>query len=158
MANQRFSDMELIAALNVHNGNVSRAAQELGVTRAAVIKRRKVIPDGVLSNTVEDFRLQRADTFARLQQIILQNVTEKKLKGASLAQLGTLFGIMYDKERLEKNLSTENIAHKQYTSLDKTDKEMLKELVEKRTLKKLETIHYEQNEEDVEVVESSVAN
>ena len=143
MANQKFSDMELIAALNMHNGNVSRAAQELGVTRAAVIKRRKVIPEGVLAPTITEFRSQRADVFARLQQILLQHITEKKLKGASLAQIGTLFGIMYDKERLEKNLSTENIAHNQYKTLTAADREMIKEIVKSRTESKLKEIVYD---------------
>ena len=74
MADQKFSDMEMIAALNLHNGNVSRAAQELGVTRAAIIKRKKVIPEGVLAPTITEFRSQRADVFARLQQILLQHI------------------------------------------------------------------------------------
>jgi len=143
MADQKFSDMELIAALNLHNGNVSRAAQELGVTRAAVIKRKKVIPVGVLAPTITEFRSQRADVFARLQQILLQHITEKKLKGASLAQIGTLFGIMYDKERLEKNLSTENIAHNQYKTLTAADREMIKEIVKSRTESKLKEIVYD---------------
>ena len=137
MGKQKFDDAELIAALNLHNNNVSRTADELGVTRAAVIKRRNTLPDGVIAKTVEEFRTRRADTFARLQQILLQHITPKKLKGASLAQIGTLFGIMYDKERLEKNLSTENIAHNHYEQLDTIDKAMLKELVERRTQKKL---------------------
>ena len=137
--------MELIAALNIHNGNVSRAAQELGVTRAAVIKRKKVIPEGVLAPTVEEFRHQRADVFARLQQILLQHITVKKLKGASLAQIGTLFGIMYDKERLEKNLATEHIAHAHYGLLDDQDKKWMKELVSKRTEKKLKEIAYDED-------------
>jgi hypothetical protein len=143
MGRQKFDDMELIAALNMHNNNVSRAAQELGVTRAAVIKRRNTLPDGVIAKTVEEFRTRRADTFARLQQILLQQITPQKLKGASLAQIGTLFGIMYDKERLEKNLSTENIAHNHYEALDARDKAMLKELVERRSQKKLGDIKYD---------------
>jgi len=143
MANQRFSDMELIAALNLHNGNVSRAAQELGVTRAAVIKRKKVIPEGVLAPTITEFRSHRADVFARLQQILLQHITAKKLKNASLAQIGTLFGIMYDKERLEKNLSTENIAHNQYKTLTSADREMITDIVKKRTEQKLKEIVYD---------------
>jgi hypothetical protein len=146
MGKQKFDDMDMIAALNLHNGNISRAAQDLGVTRAAIIKRKKTLPDGVLAGTVTEFRTQRADTFARLQQILLQHITPKKLKGASLAQIGTLFGIMYDKERLEKNLSTENIAHNHYENLDTQDKAMLKELVNRRTQKKLGAIEYDEDE------------
>ena len=92
MPKQKFDDQELIAALTLHKGNVTYAAEELGVTRAAVIKRKKTIPDGVLAETVIEFRTQRADIFARLQQVLLQHITPAKLKGASLAQIGTLLG------------------------------------------------------------------
>ena len=145
MGVSKFDDMEMIAALNLQNGNISRAAQELGVTRAAIIKRKKSLPDGVLAPTVGEFRANRADVFARLQQILLQYITPKKLKGASLAQIGTLFGIMYDKERLEKNLATEHIAHAHYGLLDKEDKQWVKDLILRRTEKKIGEINYNEN-------------
>ena len=143
MGASKFNDMELIAALNLHNGNVSRAAQELGVTRAAVIKRKKTLPVGVLAPTIEEFRTQRADTFARFQQIILQFVTEKKLKDASLQQLGTLFGIMYDKERLEKGQATEHIAHAHYQQLDEKQMKALKDFSKTMVQQKMKEITYD---------------
>ena len=143
MGASKFNDMELIAALNIHNGNVSRAAQELGVTRAAVIKRKKTLPVGVLAPTIEEFRTQRADTFARFQQIILQFVTEKKLKDASLQQLGTLFGIMYDKERLEKGQATEHIAHAHYQQLDEKQMKALKDFSKTMVQQKMKEITYD---------------
>jgi hypothetical protein len=143
MAKQKFDDFELIASLNMHNGNISRAAQELGVTRAAVIKRKAALPEGVIAPTIEEFRTQRADTFARLQQILLQHITPAKLKKASLAQIGTLFGIMYDKERLEKNLATEHIAHAHYEMLDDSQLAKIKQLATDLTEKKLKEISYD---------------
>ena len=143
MGVSKFTDLELIAALNVHNGNVSRAAKELGVTRAAIIKRKKVLPVGVIAPTIETFREQRADTFARFQQIILQYVTEKKLKGASLQQLGTLFGIMYDKERLERGQATEHIAHAHYQKLDDRQLKALKAFSKTMVEDKMRQISYD---------------
>jgi len=143
MANKKFTDLELIAALNLHNGNINRAAKELNVSRAAVIKRKKVLPDGVIAPTIQDFREQRADTFARLQQILLQYITPQKLKNASLAQIGTLFGIMYDKERLEKNLATEHIAHAHYQQLDQKQMAQIKDLAKQLTEDKLKAITYD---------------
>ena len=143
MPKQKFDDFELIAALNLHNGNISRAAQELGVTRAAVIKRKKTLPEGVIAPTISEFRTQRADTFARLQQILLQHITPAKLKGASLAQIGTLFGIMYDKERLERGQATEHIAHAHYEKLDETQLKALKEFSKTMVQDKLKAITYE---------------
>ena len=144
MGATKFTDIELIAALNVHNGNVTRAAKELNVTRAAVIKRKKLLPTGVIAPTIEEFRSQRADTFARFQQIILQYVTEKKLKGASLQQLGTLFGIMYDKERLERGQATEHIAHAHYEKLDENQMKALKEFSKTMVEDKMRRISYDE--------------
>ena len=143
MPKQKFDDFEMIAALNIHNGNISRAAQELGVTRAAIIKRKKHLPEGVIAPTISEFRMQRADTFARLQQILLQHITPAKLKGASLAQIGTLFGIMYDKERLERGQATEHIAHKHYESLDETQLKALKDFSKTMVEQKLREITYD---------------
>jgi hypothetical protein len=138
----KFTDIDLIAALNLHQGNVTRAAKDLGVTRQAVIKRKKLLPDGVIAPTIKEFRESRADTFARLQQILLQYITPEKLKGASLQQIGTLFGIMYDKERLEKNLATEHIAHAHYQMLDDSQMAKVKQLAKDLTQKKLTEIEY----------------
>jgi hypothetical protein len=143
MPKQKFDDFELIAALNIHNNNISRTAQELGVTRAAVIKRKRMLPEGVIAPTLKDFREQRADTFARLQQILLQHITPAKLKGASLAQIGTLFGIMYDKERLEKGQATEHIAHAHYEALDSKQLKALKEFSKAMVEQKMKAINYE---------------
>jgi hypothetical protein len=143
MANQKFDDFELIAALNLNNNNISRAAKELGVTRAAVIKRKRLLPDGVIAPTVREFREQRADTFSRLQQILLQHITPAKLKGASLAQIGTLFGIMYDKERLERGQATEHIAHSHYEQLDDNQLKALKEFSKAMVERKISEISYE---------------
>lgn len=139
----KFDDFEMIAALNLHNGNVSRAAKELGVTRAAIIKRKKTLPDGVIAPTIEEFRTQRADTFSRLQQILLQHITPAKLKGASLAQIGTLFGIMYDKERLERGQATEHIAHAHYEALDDKQLKALKDFSKTMVEQKMKAINYD---------------
>jgi len=144
MGATKFTDLELIAALNVHHDNVTRAAKELGVSRSAVIKRKKLLPKGVIAPTIQEFREQRADTFARFQQIILQYVTEKKLKGASLQQLGTLFGIMYDKERLERGQATEHIAHAHYELLDEKQLKALKEFSRTMIEDKMKRISYDE--------------
>jgi hypothetical protein len=143
MGKQKFNDFEMIAALNLHNGNISRTAQELGVTRAAIIKRKKTLPEGVIAPTIGEFRAQRADTFARLQQILLQHITPQKLKGASLAQIGTLFGIMYDKERLERGQVTEHIAHAQYECLEPGQLKALKEFSKSMVERKMKEITYD---------------
>jgi hypothetical protein len=143
MGNKRFTNTDLIVALNLHNGNVSRAAEELGVSRAAIIKRRKTLPAGCLTKDLKDFRQNRADIFAELQKMLLMYITPEKLAKASIQQIGTLFGIMYDKERLEQNLATEHIAHAHYEVLDDNTKRRLEQLTKELTAKKLAEVQYE---------------
>jgi hypothetical protein len=138
MANRKFDDLSLVAAWGRHRGNISAVAKELGVTRRAVRERKELLPDQLFTVTLEDFRQQRADILAEIQRIAMTHIMDaKKLKNASLQQLITLMAIAYDKERLEHNLSTENIAHAHYDSLDKDDKLALKELIKTRTTKAL---------------------
>ena len=143
MARQKFTDVDLIAALNMHQGHVAKAAKELGVSRAAIAKRMDKLPQGVLSPSMEDFRAKRADIFTDMQKIIMQYITPEKLKKASLQQLGTLFGIFYDKERLEKNLATEHIAHVHHKSLSTEDKTALQDMIKWMTDRKRQEITYD---------------
>ena len=146
---QKFSDIELVAAWGRLNGNISQVAQELGVTRRAVKVRKAKMPDALFAIDLKEFRQRRADLLAEIQRMAMLNLMdEKKMKNASLQQLITLMAIAYDKERLEQNLSTENIAHDQYHRLDAEDKEMLRALINKRTQKKLGEVRYDGTEAD----------
>ena len=141
---QKFSDVELVAAWGRHNGNISQVAQELGVTRRAVKARKEKMPDALFAVNLQEFRQRRADLLAEIQRMAMLNIMDaKKMKNASLQQLITLMAIAYDKERLEQNLSTENIAHDQYHRLDEEDRKMLRDLIGKRTEKKLKEVTYE---------------
>ena len=146
---QKFSDVELVAAWGRHNGNITQVAQELGVTRRAVKARKANMPDSLFAVNLNEFRQRRADILAEIQRMAMLNIMDnKKMKNASLQQLITLMAIAYDKERLEQNLSTENIAHDQYHRLDSEDKEMLRVLINKRTNKKLKEVTYDGREAD----------
>ncbi|MHA2068554.1 MAG: helix-turn-helix domain-containing protein [Candidatus Thorarchaeota archaeon] len=138
MAKRKFSDVDLIAALNISNNNVTQAAKILGVTPLAVRKRRNELPDGVLADKIDDFRTHRADTFAQMQQIILRYITPDKLRKSSLQQLGTLFGIFYDKERLETGKPTEQIAHAHLSKMHPDDMKLLKQMIQQKTQRRLE--------------------
>lgn len=144
MSKQKFTDIELIAALNIHAGSSTRAAEELGVTRDAVQKRKALLPKGALAMDLDTYKKTRADIFADFQRTLLQYVTPEKMKSASLQQIGTLFGIMYDKERLEKNLATEHIAHVMQSKLSEEDKADLRELIAAKTKRMRESISYEE--------------
>jgi hypothetical protein len=137
MARQKFSDAELIDVLHVVDGNVTHAAEALGVTRHAIVKRRDKLPEGILAKDIDTFRQKRADTLARVQQIMLQYITPEKLKKASLSQLVLAFGLMFDKERLEQGKPTEHVAHAHLSKMHPDDLKMIKEMVKQSTERKL---------------------
>jgi hypothetical protein len=140
---QKFTDADMISALNIHENNVTHAAESLGVTRAAIIKRRDLLPKGALILDVEEFRLKRADVFADLQRQVLANITPAKLATCSAQQLATIAAILYDKERLEQNLSTENIAHKVGENMSDEDREYFKKFQKDRTKRMREAVEYD---------------
>jgi predicted transcriptional regulator len=146
MGAKKFTDIELIAALDFHNGNVTRVAEELGVSKTAVIKRKRKIPEGVITPDIDTFRQERANIFASIQQALLRYVTPDKLKRASLAQIGTLFGIMYDKERIERNQATDFIAHAHYQMLAPEQMKSIKAVAKELTEQKLKQVTYGDSE------------
>jgi len=57
-----------------------------------------------------DYKSHRADIFAGIQHKILASVSDEDIKKASLFQKAGVVGLLYDKERLERDMSTANIA------------------------------------------------
>jgi len=99
-----------------------------------------------MTPSVETFRQERANIFASIQQALLRYITPDKLKHASLQQIGTLFGIMYDKERLEKNQATDFIAHAHFQMLPPDQMESIKALSKELTERKLKQVTYNDEE------------
>jgi hypothetical protein len=109
-------------------------ADKMACSRVAVTRALQRIPPWVLKDRdVSTFKRDRADLFAMAQQLILQHITADKLKAASLQQLGTLFGIMYDKERLERGQATQHVAEISELKLDKDTMDLLKQAIQSRT-------------------------
>jgi hypothetical protein len=127
----------LIDVLHITEGNVTKAAEALGVTRAAVVKRRDMLPEGILAKDIDTFRQKRADTLARVQQILFQYITPDKLKKASLSQLVMAIGLLFDKERVETNKPSEYIAHAHLSKMHPDDLKIVKEMVQKTTERKV---------------------
>lgn len=129
---RKFSDVDLIQALNATGGNVTRAAELLGVSRLAVIRRRDGLPKGLLMD-VDEFRRNKEKAFTELQQIIMQYVTPEKLRKSSAAQLMSMIGILEDKIRQIKGLPTEQIAHAHIHKLHPDDVKLIKQVIKQKT-------------------------
>ena len=64
---------------------------------------------------LKDFKENRADTFALYQRKILKTVDEATIKKAPLAARTLAIAQLYDKERLERGETTQNIGYADYS-------------------------------------------
>jgi hypothetical protein len=62
-------------------------------------------------DNLPDFKTARADVLAVHQMRLLEGLTDDSLKEVSPYQKVGMFGILYDKERLERGQSTANVAY-----------------------------------------------
>jgi DNA-binding transcriptional regulator YhcF (GntR family) len=83
-------------------------AKELGVSRNTVKKALDKVSD--FKEEIELFRKQRGDILDEKQALILRAINSKKVSEAKLRDLAVAAGILFDKNRLERGLSTNNIA------------------------------------------------
>lgn len=114
-------------------------AEALNVSRGAVTKAISKLPPALLgSRDAAEYKALRIQIFQDMQRLILQYITPAKLRKASIIQLGTLFGIFYDKERLERGMSTENVASVNIHQIDPEAMKAIKEAIKVTTRKKLE--------------------
>ena len=63
---------------------------------------------GIKPERIEDYKSNRADIFAGLQDRIIAKLTDAALEKTPAIQLVTAASILYDKERLERGQSTDN--------------------------------------------------
>jgi ribosomal protein S24E len=109
------ADKKNIAALyylNRSDQSVQEIAKKYGITRRYVYK--------IINNRKDDpetqkYIIQSTQEFTKKNKIIMQQIQDamlEKLKvdpdAVSFQQLATSYGILYDKTRLEENLSTSN--------------------------------------------------
>ena len=87
----------------------TQAAKILGCDRSSISKRLKAAD--YVPGQLKTFKETRADVFAYHQLEILKHLTSAKLKSSTAYQLTGMLALLYDKERLERGESTENVAH-----------------------------------------------
>ena len=59
---------------------------------------------------LQDFKSQRADLFADIQRKIILSMAQDDYKKVCPRDKAWIIGVLYDKERLERGQSTENVA------------------------------------------------
>jgi len=55
---------------------------------------------------LDNFKANRADILAGIQETVAASLTEEDIKNASIRDRTMLFGVLYDKERLERGQAT----------------------------------------------------
>lgn len=79
-----------------------------GVSKQAVSQMFKRY--GINDKFLDSFKTHRADIFAGIQETVAASLTSGDINSASIKDRTILLGTLYDKERLERGLSTQNSA------------------------------------------------
>lgn len=136
MANKKFSDADMIAALNQNEMNVTHAAKQLGVSRAAVIKRRNELPQGALIPK-EEFESRKMEAMQDLQRVILQSITPEQISKASLQMKMSAIGILEDKmSMIKRGNTTQHMVHVLNHNMSDDYTRELKEFIKRETDRK----------------------
>lgn len=86
------SSVEIGKMVGCDHSNVIRTLQRYGIDKAET----------------EDYKSHRADILAGIQVKLLKSITDEDIKGMPVGQRFMGYGILYDKERLERGQSTSN--------------------------------------------------
>ena len=114
--------------LRKKNLSYNEIAELVGRTKQTVHKRLQPYVEDI--NNLQSFKDHRADILAVHQARLLNSLTPDAIKECSPYQRVGMFGILYDKERIERGMSTQNIAYADYSAklsdLEKEEMELRK--------------------------------
>jgi len=94
---------EALKLRHENNLSYSQIGAIQGVSKTAICKAIKDLPN---PNDVSDFIDNRSDIFAAQQLRVLQAITDDDIKKARLAEKAMFFGVLYDKERVNRGQAT----------------------------------------------------
>lgn len=116
-------DLPRAVKLLAGGASYSEVGKIFGVGKQAVMHLvNKYVSDGI---DLQIYKTHRADILASKQLQILKSITDDDIQKASAYQRVGMFGILYDKERLERGQSTQNLAFKDMSrDLSEMDKEI----------------------------------
>ena len=100
---------DIIDAIENKNLSITETAKLLNSSKSNISER--LSKAGYRPKYLDHYKSNRADILSSYQQIILNSLTPKDLEKAGLSQKMMAFGILYDKERLERDKSTHNISY-----------------------------------------------
>ena len=117
--------IETIIELKTRGLNNTQIAKICGCSKENIrIRLRPLLSDLA---SLPFYKRHRGDVLALRQKQIMDSMDEDTIEKASLKDRGIVFGILYDKERLERGKSTANVA---YMDLVRAEKEKQREIEE----------------------------
>ncbi len=110
LTNEQRQNIIALCKLDTSKDNIKKVANDYNITPRYIYKLLK----GNTSQEIEQSIIQSKDMFTKraneIIKLLLDKIEEKALNDdkTTLSQLSTTLGILYDKSRLENNLSTSN--------------------------------------------------
>jgi AraC-like DNA-binding protein len=102
-------DIQKAVELRLKGLTLEEIARQFGCSKQSVHKALKPYQD-INPEALHAFKVGRADLLAGFQLRLIQSVTDEDLKKMSPRDKFLAFGILFDKERLERGQSTVNTA------------------------------------------------
>ena len=124
-------DIEKALSLKIDNGlSYADIGKYFGVSTEIIFYHlRGLVPD---DSNLQAYRKYRGDILDSKQEIILKSLTAEELKEATPYQRVGMYGILYDKSRLEHDKSTRNASFldmtQEYNASSKRRRELLDQL------------------------------
>lgn len=120
---KRKIDIQKALELHFKGLNFSEIAKHFDVTKQAVRELiRRYLPVDI---SVEWFKKNKSAMIHAKQAQILNSLSPEDIKEASAYQKVGMFGILYDKGRLEDGQTTENVGYADYTeAIDELDRQL----------------------------------
>jgi type I restriction-modification system DNA methylase subunit len=128
-----------IIELRKRGNSYKEIGKILGCTKQNVDLRLR--PFKAEIEALESFKEHKADVLGVYQQKLLNSLTDSDIKRMPPGSRLTGFGILYDKERLERSLSTENVSYADYTEKISQERE-----IQAENLRKIKDIEAEEAE------------
>jgi hypothetical protein len=112
-------------------------ADFFGVSRVAVTYMAKRLKLENPKYTPEEFKARMEHEMLERMQKVLGSMSHDKIERASLSQLIMTFGILFDKVRLNRGESTQNVASLNLHKIDPKALESIKQIIAIQTEKKM---------------------
>ena len=107
-SNQQKMDISKAIELRRQGLSYQDIGKYFGCTKQAA--HHALIPYTIVSKQLTDYKAHRADLYADVGREILFSIDQTDIQKASLLQKTTAMAVLYDKERLERDLSTVNLS------------------------------------------------